>query len=644
VSPPARLFFAVAMVVSACAAGPSRPHPDREVMREARRAAPAEGSVSARAIGYYLEARRLLRTGNAVAAAERLRLAVAHDDECAELRSALAEALALAGQVEPAEGEARRAIELDRKGRPAADGWVLIGKIRAAQHRLEEAVLAFRRAIQVETALAEKGEPPQAAPWRLLAEVYLDRGDEPAALRVLDDGAEKLKGDGSAFREIGRTLLDRRQPASAERVLRRATEIDRADEEALRLLARAHEGLGRAPEARDDLLALLRLDPDDEDALVSLGRLSLAADDAEGARELFDRAARAARDSLGIRLEVAFQWIEAHRPADALRVAREGLAESGPDPRLRLAEGLALQDLRRWSESAAALAQVRAQDGDVYLSARVALAYSLSRAGRHADAARALEGPLAARPGEVRLITMRAFVLERAGRGDESVTLLRKALAGRERSGGSDEIAELTEALAESLGRTGKAGQAIEVLRAGLAGRPRDETLLYALGAAYDRAGQSEAALAQMKALLALDPDHADALNFVAYSLAEQGVRLEEAERLVRRALQLKPRSGYILDSLGWVHYRKGEFARAAEVLERADALVGPEPTILEHLGDAYRALARNADAVSAYRRALRSLGDESPVEQLRIRASLERKLKEIGPREGKPAVTRRER
>jgi len=60
-------------------------------------------------------------------------------------------------------------------------------------------------------------------------------------------------------------------------------------------------------------------------------------------------------------------------------------------------------------------------------------------------------------------------------------------------------------------------------VKAALAARPRDKTLLYALGAALDRAGQGDAAVAQMRALLAIDPDHADALNFVAYSLADQG-------------------------------------------------------------------------------------------------------------------------
>src|SRR5512141_1722494 len=98
-----------------------------------------------------------------------------------------------------------------------------------------------------------------------------------------------------------------------------------------------------------------------------------------------------------------------------------------------------------------------------------------------------------------------------------------------------------------------------------------------------------------MKALLVVNPDHAEALNFLGYSFAEQGVRLEDAERLVRRALELKPRSGHILDSLGWVLFRRGDVRRAVEVLEEADSLEGPDATILEHLGDAYRATARLA-------------------------------------------------
>jgi tetratricopeptide (TPR) repeat protein len=111
-------------------------------------------------------------------------------------------------------------------------------------------------------------------------------------------------------------------------------------------------------------------------------------------------------------------------------------------------------------------------------------------------------------------------------------------------------------------------------------------------------------------------------------------VRLDEAEKLVRRALELKPRSGHILDSLGWVLFRRGEARRAVELLEQADALSGPDPTVLEHLGDAYRATARPLDAAQAYRRALgTSADDELPSERGKRRNSLERKLRELGGR-----------
>jgi Flp pilus assembly protein TadD len=105
----------------------------------------------------------------------------------------------------------------------------------------------------------------------------------------------------------------------------------------------------------------------------------------------------------------------------------------------------------------------------------------------------------------------------------------------------------------------------------------------------------------------------------------------------VRRALELKPRSGHVLDSLGWVLFRRGDHRRAVEVLEQADSLAGPDTTILEHLGDAYRALSRLGDAAQAYRRALSSVGDELPTEQGRRRAALERKLREVTERAGRP-------
>jgi tetratricopeptide (TPR) repeat protein len=629
-----RAAFAVlaAVVAARAAAAPGR-HVDPEAIGETRRAA-GERFASARAIGHYLEARRAARAGDVGKALEQLRLAVTYDPESPELRVSLAEALAEAGKLEAAEAEARRAAErATPASATASDAQLLLARLALARRARDAAVSALASAIRIEKGLAAAGERPDPAPWRLLAGVHADAGDEEGAARVLEELAGVVPGDGGGFRELGRSYLDRHEPGRAERHLRRAVALDARDAEALRLLAHAHEALRRDAEAREDLVAVLRLDPDDEGALLALGRMAVRQADLPAAREWFHRYVRAAPDGAAAHVRVVFQWLEYRHGREALEAARAGMADGGPDPRLRFAEGLALEELRRWPEAAEALARIRADDGEVFVSSRVALAEALSRSGRHAEAERALDAPLAAQPRDARLITMRAAVLDRAGRPADSVALLKKAVAERERAGSDADLSDLKIALADSLARANRTEESLAVLRAAVAARPRDEELLFALGAAYDRAGQAEVAVAQMRALLAVNPDHPEALNFVGYTYAEQGVRLDEAERLVRRALELKPRSGHILDSLGWVLFRRGEARQAVELLEQADALAGPDATILEHLGDAYRATARLGDATQAYRRALASVGEELPSDRGKRRASLERKLRELGER-----------
>jgi len=596
--------------------------------------------ASARAIAHYLEARRLAREGEPERAAAELRRAVTHDLTSAELRVALAEALADAGRIDDAAAEVGRALELDREGPTASEALVLLGRIEAARGQREAALLALRKAARLESAAREAGGEADPAPWRLLAQLYGEAGDDDAAARALEELARNVPGDGSGFRELGRAALERRDPARAERHLRRAAELDARDAEVHRLLAAAHEALGRGAEAREDHLAVIARDPDDAGSPLALGRLAAEAGDPAAAREWFDRHVRAAADPAGAQVRVAFAWLEAERGAEALEAARAPSPGAGAetDPRLRLAEGLALQALRRWAESVAPLEAVPPAAGDLFVSARVALAEALSRGGRHAEAQRALSAPLAARPGDVRLVAARAAALELAGKRGEAERVLRAAAEEKRRAGLDADAADLAAALGETLVRAGRAGDAVVALRAALAARPRDEALLYALGYAHDQAGQVEAALAQMRALLALNPDHAEALNFVAYVYAERGERLDEAERLVRRALELRPRSGHVLDSLGWILHRRGEHGRAVEVLERAAALSRGDAVVLEHLGDALRAAARPADAAVAYRRALAVEPEPLAPEEAGRRAGVERKLRELSPGVQAPA------
>ena len=148
---------------------------------------------------------------------------------------------------------------------------MLLGQIAAARRQIQQAALSYRNAIRVQTALAARGEEPDPEPWKLLAQLYLETGDEEARSGRSRNWPRAMPRDGSGFRELGRTLLERREPGRAERHLRRAVQLDPRDVDALRLLARAHEALRREPDARDDLLGILRIDPDDEPALLALG-------------------------------------------------------------------------------------------------------------------------------------------------------------------------------------------------------------------------------------------------------------------------------------------------------------------------------------------------------------------------------------
>jgi len=88
--------------------------------------------------------------------------------------------------------------------------------------------------------------------------------------------------------------------------------------------------------------------------------------------------------------------------------------------------------------------------------------------------------------------------------------------------------------------------------------------------------------------LLMQDSEHAEALNFYGYSLADRDERLADALVMVEKALVLKPDDGYYLDSLAWVYYKQGNSDKAVKVQLQAVAVVPNDAVMQEHLGDIY--------------------------------------------------------
>jgi tetratricopeptide (TPR) repeat protein len=121
--------------------------------------------------------------------------------------------------------------------------------------------------------------------------------------------------------------------------------------------------------------------------------------------------------------------------------------------------------------------------------------------------------------------------------------------------------------------------------------------VFYYRGMAYERAGRWEQAEPDLQMALKLRPAQPAVLNYLGYSWIDRGENLEEAMKMVRQAAELRPRDGYIIDSVGWALYRLGKYEEAVEKLERAVKLRPGDPTINDHLGDAYWKVGRKLEA-----------------------------------------------
>lgn len=126
-------------------------------------------------------------------------------------------------------------------------------------------------------------------------------------------------------------------------------------------------------------------------------------------------------------------------------------------------------------------------------------------------------------------------------------------------------------------------------------------------GVAADQAGLYDKAADLFRKAISLDPaNSAEAYNYVAYMWADHNMHLDEAEQMAGEALQFDPNNGAYLDTLGWIHYRKGKFEEAVNVLLRAEQnLTKPDAVVLEHIGDAYAKLSRVPQALEFWQKAI---------------------------------------
>ncbi len=238
-------------------------------------------------------------------------------------------------------------------------------------------------------------------------------------------------------------------------------------------------------------------------------------------------------------------------------------------------------DFRQFEQAAEAFGSV-GEDNPLFLDAQIGISNVMLESG-DADGAIAILREMADMHPDVRRV--------HATLGD--------ALRGEERYG------EATDAYNSAAGLIRNPGQ-------------NSWFLYYARGITYERTDRWEEAEADFRFSLSLSPGQPLVLNYLGYSLADMGVKLDEARTMVESAVERRPNDGFIVDSLGWVFYRQGLYQDAVTALERAAELDPAEPVINDHLGDAYWMVDRRREAEAQWRRALTFGAEDEAAERIR--------------------------
>lgn len=535
--------------------GADQPTP-RPVLRARAGGGIDPGAEDARAQYFYVIAQLALARGDLATATGAMAQAVATDPDSVSLRVGLAQLLVRRGDVADARTHAEAALARDPDN---LDALTIAANVQAASGQTDQAIEAYRRILA--------RDPEREEPALYLGTLLAEKGDLAEAERVLGTLVTVDPESVLGHFYLGRVRAERKNFTGALEALLQTLALNPNLDAARLDLAQIYEALKEPRKAEQEYREILEANPGHERARLRLSQLLIRENQLDDAlTEL-----RFLGTSFDVRLKMGLIHFEQRRLDDAAAEFALALAtrpaEGQPAPDYGRAHYyLGVVEAERKAEATAETHFRRVPpSSDAFADSRIYLGYLLERRGEAEKAEAAAREGLAVKPDHVELRTLLATIYEEQKRYADAARVLEEALS--------------------------KGGE--------------DERILYALGVVYEKAGDRERGLATMQRIIAKNPRHANALNFVGYTWAEQGIRLDEAEALIVRALAEKPDDGFITDSLGWVYYQKGDYTKAVELLERAVRLAPEDAVITEHLGDAYAKARMYDKAAAAYERAL---------------------------------------
>jgi tetratricopeptide (TPR) repeat protein len=406
--------------------------------------------------------------------------------------------------------------------------------------------------------------PRDVEGYQRLVEIELAGGQEKKALEVLDRAAKVRSNDPNFWMRLGKLYMallfksdSQPKPDELKRTnetFKKAAEHAGDDPAVLKDVADYYAASQQLKEAIPLYLRVLELQPDDSNAREKLATGFVLTNQRSKAVEMLEQIIR--------------EHPEKYQPYDLLAQVLDDEARS-------------LLRANRVEEAKARFAKAAA-------NYEQSLLINPNHPGTYLHLAELLLGPLKDADRAVKLLTE---ARRRFSGAPEIVYYL--GIAQREAKQSQQAVATFEEALHEA-----QMDQDDDVVNA---------KFYFNYGAAAEQAGLYEKAADLLRKSIALDPENsAEACNYIGYMWADHDMNLDEAEAMIKRALEKEPNNASYLDSLGWVEFRKGKFDQAlSDLLRAAKTVERDDPVVFEHIGDTYLKLNRTAEALEAWQKAL---------------------------------------
>ena len=436
---------------------------------------------------------------------------------------------------------------------------IVYAKIKHSLKHLDEAKTAYEKIIGL--------DPKRKDIYLLLGGLYADEGNREFALQVYEKLVKEFPDFFAGYYVIGQLQFLKGDNAGAEKNFLKALEIEPGLDEAkfeLIALYRKERGIGYGKKVVQLYRQILESNPGDVRAALELGYFFHETGKNGDSEKILKALGQKSTKDKQILPFVIQLYIEPQQFDTGITVLKTMLKGAPESSEIRYILGLAYDGKK---DSGRAIEQFKRilPDSEFFRNAAIHISFLYQEEGKVDDAIKYLEEVSRVQP-------------------DNSEFLL--YLGGLYEEKGSYEDAE-------------------KVLKKGIEIDPDDAKLYFRLGIVYDKWGKKEESIRLMRKVVQMNPKDANALNYLGYTYAELGENLDEAEMLIKEALIHKPDDGYIIDSLGWVYYKKGLYEKALEFLLKATHLVPDDATILEHLGDVYIKTNDKKKALETYQKSL---------------------------------------